>query len=237
MREERVRPSPASHIAASDSLTAYWTFYWAVATAQLSRWLPSRPARLLDLGGPRWRSALHAATAGHDIVDLSDGTALSCFTDGCFDAVLADDRALSKHLATEQLMDEIARVLRPGGRVFGSADSLVLGMAILAEQHHWPELSTLAGDDVFLVPWPDGAITRCFGPEQFRELFTDAGLEVEWIRPRTVLSPSTVEAALAEDPDALPRLVELELNVPARDESLGIHLVASGRKPDAARGR
>ncbi|HEX2315949.1 MAG TPA: methyltransferase, partial [Thermomonospora sp.] len=31
-----------------DDLGLYWTFYWAVAAAQLQRWLPERRSRVLD---------------------------------------------------------------------------------------------------------------------------------------------------------------------------------------------
>ena len=86
-------------------------------------------------------------------------------------------------------MAEIARVLRPGGQVLACVDSLTFGMAVLAEQHRWPHLVDVPNADVVLIPWPDGTITRCYGAEQLRELFTGGGLEVDWIRPRTVFSP------------------------------------------------
>ena len=82
------------------------------------------------------------------------------------DGVIADDGALSRHLMAEDVAAEIARVLRPGGQLLACVDSLVLGMSILAEQHHWAELTDLPQAEVVLVPWPDGRITRCFGPEQ-----------------------------------------------------------------------
>ena len=71
---------------------------------------------------------------------------------------------------------------------------------MLAEQHRWPHLVDVPNADVVLIPWPDGTITRCYGAEQLRELFTGSGLEVSWIRPRTVLSPQTVSYLLARDP-------------------------------------
>ena len=42
---------PAKHpaVGEQETLASYWTFYWAVAAAQLSRWLPRRPSRVLDL--------------------------------------------------------------------------------------------------------------------------------------------------------------------------------------------
>ena len=74
----------------------------------------------------------------------------------------------------------------------------MLGMAVLAGQRHWPHLVDLPHAEVVLVPWPDGTITRCYGPEQARELFGGAGLLVNWIRPRTVFAESMVRHALAE---------------------------------------
>jgi SAM-dependent methyltransferase len=240
---------PAKHPAVGEpeSLASYWTFYWAVAASQLSRWLPRRPSRILDLSGSQARSAAQAATAGHTVVEIrdtprdspgprrtrpvvADPSSLGFLAPETFDAVVAEGRMLSRHLVTEDVVAEIGRVLRPGGRVLLSVDSLVLGMAILAEQNYWAHLSDVPRSEVVLVPWPDGSITRCFGVEQLRELLTDGGLEVEWIRPRTALSPSTVEHVLSMSPQALPRLIRAELTAPPGDEPVGIHLVASAIK-------
>ncbi|MBA9007484.1 methyltransferase [Thermomonospora cellulosilytica] len=158
---------------------------------------------------------------------IGDPSSLGFLADACMDAVIAEDRMLSRHLAAETTVGELARVLRPGGRMLLSVDSLMLGMAILAEQNYWAHLSDVPRAEVVLVPWPDGTITRCFWSDQLRELLTEAGLEVEWIRPRTVLSPSTVEHVLTADEHALGRLVRTELTALVTDESVGIHLVAS----------
>jgi hypothetical protein len=162
----------------------------------------------------------------------SDPGSLSFLADGCADGVIAEDRTLSRQLAAETLIADVARVLRPGGRVLASVDSLVLGMALLAEQRHWAELTDLPNAEVVLVPWPDGTITRCFGADHLRELFDDAGLTVAWIRPRTVFSPSTVAHVLRRDPARMRRLVEAELAA-RPDESVGVQLVVSARKRGA----
>ena len=169
---------------------------------------------------------------------LAEPGSLAFLADGCADGVIAEDGALSRQLMSEDLAGEIARVLRPGGEVLACVDSLVLGMAILAEQHHWAELTDVPHAEVVLVPWPDGTITRCFGAGQLNDLLTEAGLEVTWIRPRTVLSPSMVDHVLGRDPGALARLVKAELSAgqdrPAGaspDESFGISLLAAARKP------
>lgn len=256
----------ASHLVTAGSPSAYWRFYWAVAAAQLSRWLPREPGRLLDLSGPGYRATSRAVAAGHDVLVLlptadstpkrtlslvnghapvrserrpgrlsqvvGDTALLSGVASAVFDGVIADNRMLSHQLATEACLAEIARVLRPGGRVLLCVDSVVLGMSVLAEQDCWPELSYAPNADVLLVPWPDGTITRCFTSEQLRELLTEAGLDVEWIRPRTVLSASTVEKVLAERPRALNRLVEMELKAAESGEDVSMHLVASARKPE-----
>jgi hypothetical protein len=169
------------------------------------------------------------AAAGRIFRLVADSARLSFLADGCADGVIADDRALSTHLAAETMVAEIARVLRPAGRVLACVDSLVLGMAVLAHQHHWAHLVDLPHAEVVLVPWPDGRITRCYGPDQARELFTGAGLEVNWIRPRTVFSESVVSHVLQGDPAGLPGLVRAELAA-GSDESLGAQLVISARK-------
>ncbi|HEX4832362.1 MAG TPA: methyltransferase [Trebonia sp.] len=160
---------------------------------------------------------------------VADSSGLEFLASGCADGLIAEDRTLSRHLATEALVGEIGRVLRPGGRVLASVESLTRGMAVLAEQHHWPHLVDLPRADVVLVPWPDGSITRCYGTEQLRELFTASGFEVNWIRPRTVLSPSTVSYLLARDAGSFGRLVDAELRTSA-DDSVGGQLVISATR-------
>ena len=182
------------------------------------------PAPPYPPGGARPPRGVQPA---HVIADLCR---LSFLADGCADGVIADDRALSMQLAAETMIAEIARVLRPGGRVLACVDSLVLGMAVLADQHHWAHLVDLPHAEVVLVPWPDGSITRCYGPDQARELFNGAGLKVHWIRPRTALSESTVTHLLQRAPDSLPKLVRAELAARS-DSSLGAQLVISASKP------
>jgi len=245
----------------TDQLSAYWQFHEAVTRAQLTEWLPSGRHLLVDVSGPRAPAAELAARAGHTVLRVIDGAGqgqrapgplvspglpgkivpviadssrLTFLADGCADGVLADDRALSMHLAAEAMIAEIARVLRPAGRVIACVDSLVLGMAVLADQHHWAHLVDLPHAEVVLVPWPDGTITRCFGPDQARELFTGAGLRVNWMRSRTVFSESVVTHWLRRDPGGLAKLVRAELAARS-DESLGAQLVISASKPRASR--
>jgi SAM-dependent methyltransferase len=187
------------------------------------------------------RARAARARPGSIVPVAAEPASLAFLCDGCADGVIAEDGALSRQLMTEDLAAEIARVLRPGGQLLASVDSLVLGMAILAEQHRWAHLTDLSHAEVVLIPWPDGTITRCFGVSQFTELLTEAGLEVGWVRPRTVLSPSMVDRVLRQDPAAIARLVRTELAagqdragglLPA--ESFGISLVAAARKPGPA---
>jgi hypothetical protein len=245
----------ASAITAPDTgqLPAYWQFHEAVTRAQLTEWLPTGRHLLVDVSGPRAPGAELAAKAGHTVLRvvepgregppprapgqrgrifqvIADSSRLTFLGDGCADGVIADDRALSVHLAAESMIAEIARVLRPAGRVIACVDSLVLGMAVLADQHHWAHLVDLPHAEVVLVPWPDGRITRCYGPDQARELFTGAGLRVNWIRSRTVLSESMVTHWLRRDPGGLPKLIQAELAARS-DESLGAQLVISASKP------
>jgi len=188
----------------------------------------ARPAR----AGPG------ATGPGMVVPVVAEAASLAFLADGCADGVIAEDGALSRQLMTEDLAAEITRVLRPGGRLLACVDSLVLGMAILAEQRRWAHLTDLVNAEVVLIPWPDGTITRCFGASQLTELLTEAGLEVSWVRPRTVLSPSVVDHVLRRDPSTIARLVQAELAA-GRDgaggllpaESFGISLLAAARKP------
>ena len=238
---------------------AYWRFYDAVARAQLAAWLDGPGLVLADISGPASPAAGLAAAGGNMVLHVLDpgstaagtpaeaptgpqpegtgrlcsiaaeGSGLQFLADACVDGVIAEDRTLSRRLVAETLVSEIHRVLRPGGKVLAAVDSLTRGMAVLAEQHHWPHLIDVPHADVVLVPWPDGSITRCYGIEQLRELFASSGFNVQWIRPRTVLSPSTVSYLLARDPGSFRRLVDAELRTSA-DDSVGGQLVISATK-------
>jgi SAM-dependent methyltransferase len=229
----------------TDPAPGYLRFHDAVALAQLSRWLEDLGPRsaVLDISGPGTRAAEVAAGAGHRVLRvidppaaparhpggvatvMADGTALRFLADGCADAVIAEDGTLSRRLGAEDLVAEIGRVLRPGGRLLACVDSLTFGMALLAEQHRWPHLVDVVNADVVLIPWPDGTITRCYGAEQLRELLSGGGLEVSWIRPRTVFSPRTVSYLLARDPSSFGALVHAELRARS-DDSVGSQLIA-----------
>jgi SAM-dependent methyltransferase len=248
-RDDDIGHADASAGQDTDPAPDYLRFHAAVALAQLTGWLPGGRKFLLDISGPAARTAEVAACAGHRVLRVidpgtpapagisgyeasgrlsvvtADGTGLEFLPDGCADGVIAEDRTLSRRLAAEELVGEIARVLRPGGRVIACVDSLTYGMAMLAEQHRWPHLVDVPNADVVLIPWPDGTITRCYGAEQLRELFTGGGLEVAWIRPRTVLSPKTVSYLLARDPASFSSLVNAELRARS-DDSVGTQLIA-----------
>lgn len=207
----------------------YSAFYSAVATRQLTDWLSAGPEvqRLLDVSDDAGRTALVCRGAGHDVVcrpvaDLDEAPLEP------FDAVVAERCALSRSIATEASVEAIAARLRPGGRLLMCVDSLVLGLSQLAEAGRWAELADAPAADVVLVPRADDAITRCFWPEELESLLDSAGLAVEWIRPRTVISGEAVARAVSSGP-SLDALVETELAL-AREragESIGIHLLAS----------
>ena len=230
----------------------YWLFYDEVAAAQLAQWLPEHPARVLDLSGGR-RFAGQLVAAGHEVVHvvadlderhdvdgpgrllpvLADTRSLEWLQPGCVDLVLAESQALSLCLATEVTVEQLAAVLRPGGRLLLVVESLLLGLARLADQGRWAELADAPSADVVLVPDEDGTITRCFWPEELRTLLTDVGLDVEWVRPRSVLTPATVERALSQGGAAALRTLvttEVALSAEREGESTGLHLVTSARR-------
>jgi SAM-dependent methyltransferase len=243
----------------TDEREPYDLFYAEVAARQLADWLPAEPTSVLDLSGGCGTFAQLMAEAGHDVVRTvqtgapgdetrtmlkphspgslhevaADTRDLSWLADGSVPAVLAESRALSFSLLAEATVENIARALAPGGRLLLCVDSLVLGLARLAEQGRWAELADVPSADVVLVPYEDGSITRCFWPEELRQLLEDAGLEVDWVRPRTVLSKEAVVRALATDASALPTLVKTEVALAAdrEGESVGIHLLAAARRP------
>ena len=247
-----VAPAGAAAPAATG---AYWRFYEEVAAAQLAAWAPVPPSRVLDLSGGRERFAAQLVAAGHEVLHVcetpsrvavspdapgrltpvvADARSLGWLADASVDAVLAESRALSLCLATEVTAGDLLRVLRPGGRLLLVVDSLGTGLARLAEQGRWAELADVPAADVVLVPTDDGVITRVFWPVELAALLTAVGFEVEWVRSRTVLSPATVERAVATGGEAaLTTLVrtELQLAVDREGEAGGLHLVASARRP------
>jgi hypothetical protein len=236
-----------------DNISAYWRFHEAVARARLVAWLPppgqgrGRPL-IVDVSGPGADSAEIAAMAGHTVVRVLDAqpaapparpgllrtvvgdtSQLDFLPRACADGVIAVDRALSTHLGAEDMVAEMARILRPGGRVLACVDSLVLGMAMLADQHQWAHLVDLPNAEVVLVPWPDGSISRCYGPDQLQELFGGAGLTVNWVRPLTVFSQSMVTHALRQRPGSMAALVRAELGA-RPDDSFGAQLMVSATR-------
>ena len=223
----------------------YWRFYDAVAARQVREWLPAEPGVVLDLSGADARYAALAVRAGHRVIHLSDvpdptladcGTQvvadafdLSWLRDGAVDAILAENCALSEHLAAEHTFAQLHRVLKPGGRIFMCVESLVLGLARLAENSRWAELADVPSADVVLVENEDGSISRCFWPEELEQVLSQFGYDVEWVRPRSVLSQEAVSRAVESNPTSFETLVRTELAL-AKDrqgESTGIHLIAS----------
>ncbi|MEO6205206.1 MAG: methyltransferase domain-containing protein [Mycobacteriales bacterium] len=228
----------------------YWRFYDAVAAAQLAEWLPPARSRVLDLSGRQAASTAQLLAAGHDVLGVrpvdgkrgptqwpvvADPLSLAWLRDASVDAVLAEGNMLSLCLAAELAVEDLLRVLRPGGRLLLVVDSLLLGLARLADQERWAELADVPAADVVLVPERSGAITRCFWPEELEALLSNAGFAVDWIRPRSVLAPAAVERALRTGHEgALQTLVQTETALARAREgaSTGLHLVASARKPD-----
>jgi hypothetical protein len=236
-------PAQGSHYTSSD-------FNRAVAAAQLAVWLPEAPALVLDLSGAGCFAAGQAAELGHQVIQVlqpgerpavgasgvvGDLTDLGWLQPHSLDIVVAEAGVLSTSLATEVTVAQLARVLRPGGRAWICAESLLSGCATLAEAGRWAELSDVPAADVVLVPGQDGRLTRCFGPEELRSLLLDAGFAVDWVRPRTVLPVAPVEATLRADPSRLPALVRTEVALAAQrqEESIGAQLLASAHLPMA----
>ena len=229
----------------------YWQFYAAVAAGQVREWLPDQAGRVLDVSGDRFDFTGLLAAAGHEVLQVlgptssamahpavrrvrADTQNLRFLRDSSIDAVLAEGNALSLCLAAELTAEELLRVLRPGGTLLLVVDSLLLGLARLADQERWAELADVPSADVVLVPEPGGQITRCFWPEELQTLLTHAGFTVDWVRPRSVLTPAAVERALTEgEPGVLSTLVTTELALSRSREgaSTGMHLVASARRP------
>jgi hypothetical protein len=227
-------------------------FLTEVARRQLAQWLPSQPATILDLS-PHAAALLPVMVdAGHRVVHVADevrrtevgtadGALLTVVADGrsldwvgteTVDAVVAEGGALSQALAAELTIEDLHRVIRPGGRVLLCVESLVAGLSRLADLGRWAELADVPAADVVLVPGEGDTVWRCFWPEELHGMLDAAGFDVEWIRPRTVLSEETVTRALLHEAGRLSSLVTTELALEQRrqGESVGPALVASARR-------
>lgn len=192
------------------------------------------PADRTPTPGAALRAAVGVEAGGAALPVVADSRSLSWLQDGSVDAVLAESRALSLCLAAEVTVADLQRVLRPGGRLLLVVDSLAAGLARLAGQGRWAELADVPSADVVLVPEDDGGIVRCFWPEELAELLASAGFALDWVRPRTVLSPGVVERAVAEGGEQALRLLvrtECALAEEREGESTGLRLVASARRP------
>jgi SAM-dependent methyltransferase len=250
---------PATDVAADAPDVLFGQFAAEVARAQLDEWLPRQPSLILDLSlhcarhvglmVSRGHTVVHADPqavspdiTGRDLVAPEGGgrllavrgeaRRLQWVADETVDAVVAEGGMLSESLAAEVTLDDVHRVLRPGGRLLICVDSLVSGLSRLADQGCWAELADVPAADVVLVPSEDGHVSRCFWPEELHGMLTDAGFGVDWIRPRTVLAEETVVRALRVDRRQLPSLVETELRLSRsrQGESLGAQLVASAAR-------
>ena len=242
-----------------DTSSAFGQFIAEVARAQLDEWLPERPSLILDLSLPPARHIGLMVARGHRVVHADpyvahpdvgaaipvttagagrlhrvcgDARRLDWLGDHTVDVVVAEGGMLSESLAAELTLDDVARALRPGGRLLMCVDSLVSGLSRLADQGCWAELADVPSADVVLIPSEDGHVSRCFWPEELHGMLDDAGFDVESIRPRTVLSEQTVTRALRVDGSRLSSLVTTELRLARsrQGESLGSKLVVSATR-------
>lgn len=250
---------PSGSVAADAEDVLFGQFLAEVARAQLDSWLPDEPSLIVDLSLQSARHVGLMVARGHTVVhadpqaaDLDiaatattspaeggrlltvcgDARRLDWLGDETVDAVVAEGGMLSESLAAEVTLDDVHRVLRPGGRLLLCVDSLVSGLSRLADQGCWAELADVPAADVVLVPNDDGHVSRCFWPEELHGMLTEAGFDVEWIRPRTVLSAPTVTRALQVDRARLSSLVASEVGLARsrQGESLGGQLVVSARR-------
>ncbi|MHB2022507.1 MAG: methyltransferase domain-containing protein [Mycobacteriales bacterium] len=217
-----------------DRLTAeegdlYCRFLEAVVTRQIGQWMPGGPARVLDLSSEATASramragGLQVKRAPEDLSELPTASV---------DAVVAEGLIGALSLAAELTFEAAERLLRPGGRLLVRVESHLAGLGELAGQGRWAELADLPGAEVLLVPDRANGVRRCFWPEELSEALSGAGLEVEWVRPRTVLIPEAVGALLEAEPDRFNELVATELSLEAQreGEAIGHFLVASAVK-------
>jgi SAM-dependent methyltransferase len=255
-----LRPLTATGAPGPGDDLRYQAFLAEVARVELAAWLPAKPSLVLDLslhcGQPsgaqlvglmvdRGHTVIHAdpkasrpqlpgpvSRVGRLVTVRAEARRLDWLAEGSVDVVVAEGGMLSEALAAELTVDEVHRVLRPGGRLLLCVDSLVSGLARLADQGCWAELADVPAADVVLVPGDDGHVSRCFWPEELHGMLSDVNFEVEWIRPRSVLSEQTVVRALGADADQLESLVATEVALSRRrqGESIGAQLVASARR-------
>ena len=201
-------------------------FLAEVRARHLADWLSAEPSIVLDVSRDcpgllalmldRGHTVVHAelqarrldirpesGSAGRLISLRADPRSPDWLADASIDAVVAEGGTLSAALAVELTLERLCAALRPGGRLLLCVDSLVAGLANLAEAGRWAELADVPAADVVLIPGDAGRVTRCFWPEELAGMLTAAGFEIDWIRPRAVLTEETVARALDQDPAQL----------------------------------
>lgn len=243
--------------ATSSQDPAYGEFHRCLVQRQVAAWAPQRPTRVLDLSG-RPLVAGQLSAAGHLVVQVRDpgraaSTArpaavghlpavvaaqgcLSYLREASLGAVLAESAALPLAVRTAAQLAGVRQVLRPGGSLLLVVDALVLGLARLAGRQDWGALADVPRGGPLVLTGDDGRATRYFRAAELRGLLVAAGFEVDWVRPRTVLTPSAVGKAVQQGV-ALEALLQTEQQLAEQQDadSGGLQLVACARRPTGTR--
>ncbi len=180
----------------------------------------------LEEMGPKGRKG---TTIVADIVDMSE------IPDAQFALVMAMGDPLSICSDPVRAVREMARILAPDGVACVTADNRLGGI------DHYIQRGNLDALEQFVRTGKTRWLTSeeeerfeltTFTPSQLRRLFESAGFEVLDVAGKTIL-PLRANRTLLEHPDAIKRLVRLELELQKDPASAGRcgHLQITARKP------
>jgi ubiquinone/menaquinone biosynthesis C-methylase UbiE len=243
-----------------DEISTMW-LYNRITLDNILRFVPEEPgALILDAGGGTGFWSIELAKLGYHIVltDISEGMLSEARTrisslglnhlieirnanmlrmpelaDGQFAMVLCEGDPLSYCGDHHQAMEEMARVLQPGGALIASVDSRSLKASWLKDIDADAVARYLeTGDVLFPFDRPENERYLChtFTATELRRLFELHGLTVERIIGKTVLRGIGLDRS--RNPEDQEKLYQLELRYCDHPDfvSFGNHLEIAGRK-------
>lgn len=227
----------------------YWRFWRDVVWKRARAILKAPPADLLEAGGGTGHFGMRAARAGYQTVisDLSlkmcerarknalelpesrrpavveaDLLTLEPFGDASFDALMAIGDVLSFVPDARTALRAAHRVVRPGGVLIATVDSIYAGIEHILTAGGPAALEQFLkdGKTEFLTKKAEERFpTKAFTPERLRTLCEQTGWGAVAVYAQLAL-PVRKHRELLDDSDGYQRLLKIELKLGAREPML-----------------
>jgi len=175
------------------------TGYWAIRIA-----VEGYRVHLTDLSpGYLARARENIAAAGladRIAIEQRDICDLTGLTEGAYPLVLAMGDPLSYCTDASRALREMHRVCRPDGVLIGDVENRFCGAATPRRARSWADAKRILTTGQ--AHWPGEAdppiVVRQFTPQEIRQVLTDAGWQVDRLRPSDVLAELLPEEFYAE---------------------------------------